>query len=303
MAGLLTWDRWEDRSGAPAVLGTFGDSPDDNGANSYALILGESEGQSFSLLGCVRLPKLASNPEGIAWSVNNIISNAHVSEPSMLLSHGFLTVDGAGLWITREDFSRLEFARSGSSADKPIPFASFTLAGATVDISVNTADRRSRGGTFDDHDVTVAIRCDRPLPFEHLKREVILPLCSFVNFATASRGSVKLALFGNPDDPRQFYSVSGSWTGQSTYRPMWMIMPLITAMQVVRKLDRPLEKWAAIATTHRHALEMFLRTPQEFSPANGLMDYMSLISCLDSLLDIPSSKRIDDDLMNELGRV
>lgn len=155
-------------------------------------------------------------------------------------------------------------------------------------------------GTLDDDNVTVSIRCDRPLSFAYLKHEVILPLCSLINFATASRGAVKLAIFSSADDPKRFYNISGAWTGQLKYRPLWMTRPLFTAVQMVEQLDRPLERWAEIATTHRHALELFLRTPQDFGSANAVMDYMSLMSCLDSLLDFSSSKRFDDDLMNEL---
>lgn len=153
---------------------------------------------------------------------------------------------------------------------------------------------------MDDENVTVSIRCDRSLPFSHLKHEVILPLCSLVNFATASRGSVKLAIFYDADNQKQFYNVSGAWSGQSKYRPVWMIRPLFTVMQMTEQLDRPLEKWAEIAKTHMHALELFLRTPQDFTSANAVMDYMSLMSCLDSLLDFSDTRRFDDDLMSEL---
>lgn len=108
VAGLLKWDQWEDRNGELSVLGSFDGSPEESGANYVPMILGESEGRKFSLLGCVELPKRVTDTGSHHWTVTNIIWNAHVAEPTAPFSRGVMGLDGLGLWISREELSSLQ---------------------------------------------------------------------------------------------------------------------------------------------------------------------------------------------------
>lgn len=298
--GLLSWDRTKDQNGELTLLNVLSLDSNDDELVHVPLILGESQGHKLSLLGCTVLPRVDRDSTVQVWTVTNIVGNGHIRDNDAHFSGGTLVIDGMGIWCLREEIHSLIASQGVPESNVSIPIVNFALPNATVELAVINPDMRRRLGPLEDYDITVSIRCDPPLPFNILKREVVLPLCALVSVATATRGTVKWALFHAPNDFDQLYSVSGSWVGQTQFTPKWIQRPLFTALQLSKDVEDPLSKWVEMAKEHRSALDVFLRTSQVSRLVDPRMYCLALISCLDALIDVPKAKRIDEGLRNQL---
>jgi hypothetical protein len=212
----------------------------------------------------------------------------------------FLTMDGLGGWVTAED---LNSARGGAnqsslnneSNETTVRIAEFLLANCLVRLEVHLGGRGTVG-VLEDHDCTLWVLPQRPTSFEQLKKEVILPLQSLISIATGSRGSVRIAsFFGDGDESLMFFG--GVWTRQRAFVSRWKLKPLFSAHQLETHIGPPLDRWGELYAEHKCAFTTFQGMPLVTEAPQEAVAFMTLVSCLEALLDKEADKRFPREVL------